>query len=179
MKPADNNNHAKLLERLRLDPRFIELQDKAIANPDNRKDYVLEARKLFNLSPSWSQFLDWYLAYPKLKLPMTGTSYWPYTDPVTGKRYYMIPVEPETTLDNVKRAYSNIKQQYKEAGISIDLRQIDLTQTALEVTAYRLNEDGMSNKQIFEKLEEKFPDLVFTKDEIPIFIRSGKEKSMS
>lgn len=176
MKSVDKNNHAKLLERLRLDPRFIELQDKAMADPDNRKVYIKEARRIFNLSPGWDQFLDWYFAYSKLKLPMTGASFQPYKDPVSGREYYMIPVDPETTKENVDRAYNIIKKRYKENGMSINLRQIDITKTSIAVTAFRLKGDGLSNSEILTKLENKFPDEPITKDDVPVLVRSGKEK---
>lgn len=179
MKSVDKNNHAKLLERLRLDPRFIELQDKAIADPDNRKLYIKEARRIFNLSPSWGQFLDWYLSHPQLKLPMTGASFQPYKDPVSGREYYMIPVDPESTKENVARAYDIIKDRYRENGMSINLRQIDITKTAIGITAFRLKEDGLSNAEILTKLEDKFPDEPITKEDIPLLVRAGKEKSMS
>lgn len=179
MKPVDNNNHAKLLERLRLDPRFIELQDKSIADPGNRKLYIKEARRIFNLSPGWDQFLEWYLSYPQLKLPMTGASFQPYKDPVSGREYYMIPVDPESTKDNVARAYDIIKDRYRENGMSINLRQIDITKTAIAITAFRLKEDGLSNSEILTKLEDKFPDEPITKEDVPLLVRAGKEKSMS
>lgn len=179
MKSADKNNHAKLLERLRLDPRFIELQDKAMADPDNRKLYIEETRRIFNLSPSWGQFLDWYLSYPQLKLPMTGASFQPYKDQVSGREYYMIPVDPESTKENVARAYDIIKDRYKDNGMSINLRQIDITKTAIAITAFRLKEDGLSNSEILIKLEDKFPDEPITKEDVPLLVRAGKEKSMS
>lgn len=172
------SNHHKYLERLRLDPRFIEIQDKAIADPKNRKQYIAEARATFGLAPGWNQFLDWYLAYPKLELPLTGTSYQPYTDPVTGKTFYMIPVDPETTKENVVRAYKSIQNRYKETGMQFDLRKVNAAQTALEITAFRLHEQGTSNDEILAQLENKFPEAVITKNDIPLLVRAGREKSM-
>lgn len=176
---TEPNNHAKLLTRLRLDPRFLELQEQALAHPEKRQEYILKARKLFGLSPSWSRFLDWYLAYPKMEIPVSGASYQPYIDPVTGKRFYMIPVDPETLLENVKSAYKIIKKQYKEAGMGFDMRQIDVNQTAIEVTALRLHEKGMSNTEILDYLEKNFMDIILTKDDIPILVRAGRQKSKS
>lgn len=172
------NNHQKYLERLRLDPRFIEIQNKAIADPQNRKKYIIEARSTFGLAPGWGQFLDWYLAYPKLKIPLTGTSYQPYIDSITGKEFYMIPVDPETTKENIVRAYATIQKQYRKAGMYFDLRKIDKVQTELEITAYRLHEQHMNNSDILEQLGKKFPKAIVIQADIPLLVRDGKKKSM-
>lgn len=173
-----SNNHHKYLERLRLDPRFIEIQDKAVADPENRKQYIAEARAVFGLTPGWNEFLDWYLAYPKAEFSVTGALRQSYTDPVTGKTFYMIPVDPETTKENVIRAYQAIQKNYKEDGMNFDLRKADAAQTALEICAFRLHEKGMDNQEILAQLEKKFPDAAITKNDIPVLVRDGKKKSM-
>ncbi len=169
----------KILDRILFDHTFRELRTKAKEDSSNLGEYILEARRKFKLSPYWNEMLGFLLTHDKLveNFPFTGASIDSRKDATTGKDYYLIPVYPETTNENILSSAKNIRQYYKDRGEIIDIRSDDLIKTLTEFRTLELHEAGKSNPEILEVLEQEFEEAYIIND-IPILIRSAKQKSM-
>lgn len=169
----------RILDRILFDHTFRELKAKAKVDSSNIEKYILEARRKFKLSPYWDETLGFLLTLDKLvdNFPLTGASIDSYKDVATGKDYYLIPVFPETTNENILSSAKNIRQHYKDRGEVIDIRSEDFIRTLTEFRTLELHEAGKSNSEILKVLEKEFEEAYIIND-IPILIRSAKQKSM-
>ena len=117
-----------LLERLKLDPDFKTLWRKAYNNPSDRAKHIREARKLFNLSPFWEELIlpiqfqqnpdDLVVLDVKIGQPIHEIY-----DETTDRMMYSLPIYPESTLAEVKKAYGIISNKYKAKKYKLDVRQ--------------------------------------------------------
>ncbi len=114
----------RILKRLLQDPEFQELSAKAQADPKNVKQYVMQARKRFNLSPYWEILLEHILILGSFneKILHSGLAIERSHDPVTGREYFKIVVFPETTQKEVVATYGRITKQYQQSEQTIDVR---------------------------------------------------------
>ena len=166
----------RILKRLKLDPEFQALSEKAQKDPKNLVQYVNETRKRFNLSRYWEILLQHILTFPKFKETnlASGDVIESEPDPVTNRTMYKICVYPETTPKDVVRAYSLITKRYKDRNYDIDIRDKGLDE--LEFRALQLHSEGKNSTEITKVLNDEFAAPI-AKHEISSLIRRAKEKS--
>lgn len=171
----------KLLERLRLDPDFRRIWYTAYVNGARKKECIQQARKLFNLSPIWEEiFLPIIFSEsPSNQLSINLSIAQPIReklDVVTDQTFYLLPIYPESTLEEVKKAYAKINAKYKEEGRKVNIRQSSPELDKIQYLALELKNTGKTYQQIAEEINDTF-DNFYTKEEIPLLIQRAKEKS--
>ena len=170
-----------LLERLKLDPDFKTLWSKAYNNPSDRAKYIRETRKLFNLSPFWEELIlpiqfqqnpdDLVVLDVKIGQPIHEVY-----DDSTDRMMYLLPIYPESTLDEVKKAYGIISDKYKAEKYKLDVRQSSRQLDCIQYRAYELSKDGKTLDEISDIISAEF-DTSYIKEEISSLITRAAKKS--
>ncbi len=162
-----------------LDHAFIAIRENAKSDRANLNKYVAQARTKYKLSPYWNGIISWLLTYDGLveKLPITGAMIESKIDPVTGKEYYLVPVYPETTDNNIRSSAKLIRKRYEERGEVIDIRKASTKNNLVEFRALELYELGEKYDQIAKSLSAE-SDAVYIASDIPGLIQKAKDKSL-
>ena len=167
----------KTITRLESDPVYLEIKERAQIDTVNVKKYAREAIQTFDLDSGWISIFQHALllksGYPRA----TGASVQPYTDPITKKQRYFIPVNPETTRENILSSYRMIKQMYKEEGGNSFIRDDDPLLTEIQIHAFRMSERGLDTQQIITYLKERFGE-DYESFEIAGLIKEGQKKKL-
>jgi hypothetical protein len=173
------NNYARtqmVLKKLYADKDFQAIRLKAQNDPNNLSRYVDEARKRYDLSAYWEQFLPGALRSDDVKPEglATASILEHYTDMVTGQYMGKITVYPETTMEDVKRMYRVAQLKFEQFKIKKKRRRTS-KRFDLELLATQLRETGLSSKEIAQQLDSEIRDI--TASEIPDLIGKGKKKT--
>lgn len=177
-KTPTESQTMKVIKRLRNDPKYLDIEKKALGDPENVTKYANQVIKQFRLDAGWKIKLQHYLLNPEFNVAFTGASIQPYLDPITKETRYMIPVSPDTTQANVKSAHKRIIARYREAELRVNLRDDDSDRTKMQILAYRLKESGKTIPEILEILAKKYPDESLINNDISLLIEEGQEKKL-
>lgn len=177
--PNNKRPNQRIIDRLMLDHAFIKIRENAKSDKTNLKKYVAQARTMYRLSPYWDGIISWLLTYDGLveKLPITGAMIESKIDPITGKEYYLVPVYPETTDNNIRSSAKLIRKRYVERGEVIDIRKASTKNNLVEFRALELYESGESYESITKILSTEFGG-TYIVNEIPTLIQKATDKSL-
>jgi len=168
----------KIIKRLRNDPEYQEIEKNAQQNPQDVGKYAEKVIEKFKLDVGWKLLLQYVLLNKNFEAGgMTGASIQPYIDPITSETRYFIPVNPETTQDNVLSIYNLIQSRYKEAGSNKRMRKDNPMKTDIQLYAYRRSVDGLANKEIQVEIKDVFGEELRS-FEITELIKEGKAKKL-
>jgi hypothetical protein len=165
-----------VLKRLYADKQFQELRQAAQKDPKHTAKYVDKARKIFNLSGYWEEFLPAALKSDDVKPEglATASILEHYTDMVTGQYMGKITVYPETTLEDVKRMFTVAQIKFEQRGIKKKRRRTS-KRYDIEILAAQLSEQGLTSAEIAEQLDSSEHDV--TVADVPDLIAKGKIKT--
>lgn len=173
MKPDNYPATRMKLKKLLASADFQDIQQRASADKDNVRKYVIEARQKFDLSPYWTVLLQFILQHGFSPDNLAGGAVIVTAkDLDTKKEFYQIAVYPETSKRDVERAYAVINERYTERGDKKRSRTSRRFDT--EVKAAVLKGQGLSSQQIAEQLDTE--EVTITADMVPDLIAKGKKK---
>ena len=161
----------KMLARLRNDPKFIDIWARAYHHPEHRGACIQEARRLFKLSPYWEEVIlpiQFNCSPDGVVIVEMNQPVHESYDKITQRMMYTIPIYPESTLEDVRKAYGDIIKKYRQLGYKVDVRAS--TQDEIQYRTLALHEAGKENQDIAEAISDEF-DTIILKEEVPKLIR--------
>lgn len=167
----------QILKRLKLDPEFKELRQKAQSDPGNLQYYATEARRRFNLSEYWEALLPHILTLDNFDegILASGVTIEQKCDPVTGRVTRKIGDHPEASQAEVLRVHGRIDKNYKSKGYTRDIR--DSSRDEIEFRALELHKQGMGHTDVADTLNQEFEE-GFVNSEVPNLIQQAQKKSI-
>ena len=173
------NLNQRIIDRIMYDHRFKEIRKAAKSDKENLLGYIHQVRTDFDLTPYWDGLIGWLLTSDELvdSLPLTGGMIDSKQDPITGRFYYLIPIYPETTNENIRSSAKMIRKRYSKRGEAVDIRRAAGARTEAEFMALALHEYGKNNSEIVDVLNTEF-DEAYINTEIPTLIHKALQKSL-
>lgn len=167
----------QILKRLKLDPEFKELRQKAQSDQGNLQYYATEVRRRFNLSEYWEALLPHILMVDNFDEEMlaSGVTMEQDYDPVTEQVTYKVHYHPEASQAEVVRAYGRIDKDYESKGYTRDIR--NSSRDEIEFRALELHKQGKSHTDIADTLTQEFEG-GFVNSEVPNLIQRARGKSI-
>ena len=139
---------------------FQDIQLRARSVIKQEKDYIKEVNEKFKFPTA----LQWVLPYiitadPKhnenfSNMFSDATQVDSFIDPDTNRQIWRIIVYPESSEKGVLRAYSNIKDRYREIGFTTKSKGLQRLQIA--ILAHKMKEDGKTFEEISTAIFENF-----------------------
>lgn len=174
MTDRSHSNTRMRLKHIKASSLYKELSEKAQSDPKNVDEYVKELRGKLKLSKFWEEILPIVMLHD-FNPPLAGAAPIKGEYDQTHQQYYVIEVYPETTIRDVKKAFSTVKNHYESMEKSLHIK--DSKRFLLEQQALMLHEQGMSHEEIAKTLDNDKQDV--HQYDVPDLINKAKKRRLS
>jgi len=150
--------------------------NKSGKSPDFWKDLDNLRRatlKPYKLSDRWLFFLQRYIVYGS-KMPEAGLEVHLRRDDDAGEHSIWVKIEGDTTLDDIKRGWGNIKRM-QERLLNYKKRFKAIPKLQRDKKIMELSEQGLPDKEITEQINKEFGDGLIYSD-IPKIRKKHKKR---